>query len=96
MGQTREDAFALYRRCTSSGVADYLQKQALMKIRRSIYTAQVAIWPMILPVEALSIVFRGKFVDGLRKASTQSSEKSFISFFWLPFEIGAVPSAEVT
>jgi hypothetical protein len=29
-------------------VVDYLQKQALVKIRRSIYTAQVVIWLMIL------------------------------------------------
>jgi hypothetical protein len=48
MGQTCEDAFALYQRCISSGVVDYLQKQARMKIRRSIYTAQVVIWLMIL------------------------------------------------
>jgi hypothetical protein len=48
MDQTRDDAFGLYQRCISSGVVDYLQKQAPMKIRRSIYTAQVVIWLMIL------------------------------------------------
>ncbi len=44
MGQTCEDAFALYRRCISSGVVEYLQKQEQIKIRQSIYTAQVVIW----------------------------------------------------
>jgi len=48
MDQTCEDAFTLFRRCISSGVVDYLQTQARMKIRRSIYTAQVVIWLMIL------------------------------------------------
>ena len=48
MDQTGQDALALYRRCISSGVVDYLQKQSRMKIRRSIYTAQVVIWLMIL------------------------------------------------
>ena len=48
MDQTCEDAFALFRRCISSGVVDYLLQQAQMKIRRSIYTAQVVIWLMIL------------------------------------------------
>jgi putative transposase len=47
MDQTCEDAFAVYQRCISSGVVEYLQKQARMKIRRSIYTAQVVIWLMI-------------------------------------------------
>ena len=48
MDQTCEDAFALYQRCISSGVVEYLQKQALMKIRHCIYTAQVVMWLMIL------------------------------------------------
>jgi hypothetical protein len=48
MDQTCEDTLGLYRRCISSGVVDYLQKQARMKIRRSIYTAPVVIWLMIL------------------------------------------------
>jgi hypothetical protein len=48
MDQTCEDAFGLYQRCISSGVVDYLQQQAQWKIRRSIYTAQVVIWLMIL------------------------------------------------
>jgi hypothetical protein len=48
MDQTWEDTFALYQRCISSGVVDYLQKQAQIKIRRSIYTSQVVIWLMIL------------------------------------------------
>ena len=44
-----EDAFALYRRCISDGVVEYLQKQVQSKTkpRRSIYTAQVVIWLMI-------------------------------------------------
>jgi hypothetical protein len=44
MGQTCEDAFALYLRCISSGVVDYLQQQARIKIRQSIYTAHAARW----------------------------------------------------
>jgi putative transposase len=48
MDQTCEDAFGLYQRCISSGVVEYLQKQAKMKVRRSIYTAQVVMWLMIL------------------------------------------------
>jgi putative transposase len=48
MDQTRDDAFGLYQRCISSGAVEYLQKQARIKIRRSIYTAQVVIWLMIL------------------------------------------------
>lgn len=47
MDQACEDAFALYQRCISSGVVEYLQQQAQMKIRRSVYTAQVVIWLMI-------------------------------------------------
>ena len=48
MAQLCEDALALYQRCISSGVVQYLQKQARMKIRRSIYTAEVVIWLMIV------------------------------------------------
>lgn len=48
MDQTCEDAFGLYQRCISNGVVEYLQKQAKMKVRRSIYTAQVVMWLMIL------------------------------------------------
>ena len=48
MEQRWEDAFGLYQRCISSGVVEYLQKQARVKVRRSIYTAQVVIWLMIL------------------------------------------------
>lgn len=48
MGQTCEDALALYLRCISSGVVEYLQRQARMKMRRSIYTPPVVIWLMIL------------------------------------------------
>jgi len=43
-----EDAFRLYQRCISTGVVEYLQKQEQIKFRRSIYTAQVVIWLMIL------------------------------------------------
>ena len=43
-----EDALGLYARCISAGVVEYLQKQAGLKMRRSIYTAQVVIWLMIL------------------------------------------------
>jgi len=52
MDQTCEDAFALFRRCISSGVVDYLLQQAQMKVRRSIYTAQVVIWLMMLAATA--------------------------------------------
>jgi hypothetical protein len=48
MDQQCEDALALYGRCISSGVVGYLQKQAQVKIRRSIYTAEVVIWLMIV------------------------------------------------
>jgi len=47
MDQTCQDAFELYQRCISSGVVEYWQKQARMKIRRCLYTAQVVIWLMI-------------------------------------------------
>jgi hypothetical protein len=40
-----EDVVGLYERCLS-GVIEYLRKQ--MKVRRSIYTAQVVIWLMIV------------------------------------------------
>jgi putative transposase len=43
-----EDAFGLYQRCISSGVVEYLQKQARVKVRRCIYTTQVVIWLMIV------------------------------------------------
>lgn len=42
-----EDVLGLYCRSTG-GVIEYLQKQMQWKIRRSIYTAQVVIWLMIL------------------------------------------------
>lgn len=48
MDQPCEDALGLYQRCISSGVVEYLQKQARMKVRQSIYTAPVVIWLMIL------------------------------------------------
>jgi hypothetical protein len=48
MDQPYEDAFGLYRRRISTGVVEYFQKQARLKMRRSIYTAQVVIWLMIL------------------------------------------------
>jgi putative transposase len=47
MDQRCEDAFTLYQRCISNGVVEYLQKQAQVKVRHSIYTAQVVIWLMI-------------------------------------------------
>lgn len=43
-----EDALGLYQRCLSAGVMEYLQRQAQLKIRRSVYTLQVVIWLMIL------------------------------------------------
>lgn len=43
-----EDARGLYQRCISTGVVEYFQKQAKLKVRRSIFTAQVVIWLMIL------------------------------------------------
>lgn len=48
MDQQWEDVQALYRRCITSSVVEYLQKQAQVKIRRSIYTAEVVIWLMIV------------------------------------------------
>ena len=47
MDQTCGGALALYQRCISSGVVEYLQKQAGVKTRRSIYTPQVVLWLMI-------------------------------------------------
>lgn len=38
----------MYQRCISQGVVEYLQRQAGVKVRRSIYTAGVVIWLMIL------------------------------------------------
>jgi hypothetical protein len=48
MEQPWQDAFLLYLRCMSSGVIEYLQKQAGVKVRRSIYTTPVVMWLMIL------------------------------------------------
>jgi hypothetical protein len=48
MEQPCQDAFSLYERCISSGVVEYLQKQAGIRVRRSVYTASVVIWLMIL------------------------------------------------
>lgn len=48
MSPQLEDVLGLYRRCISGGVVEYLQKQALVKVRRSIYTIEVVIWLMIL------------------------------------------------
>jgi len=48
MEQAWEDTFSLSQRGISSGVVEYLQKQAGLRIRQSIYTAQVVIWLMIL------------------------------------------------
>jgi putative transposase len=42
------DVFSLYERCISGGVVEYLQKQAGIKARRSIYTAPVVLWLMIV------------------------------------------------
>src|SRR5665213_1018666 len=48
MEHSEPDAFALYQRFISSGVVEYLQKQAGVKVRNSIYTIPVVIWLMIL------------------------------------------------
>lgn len=48
MDETGEDVFELYQRCISSGGVEYLQKQAKVKVRQSIYTTAVVIWLMIL------------------------------------------------
>jgi putative transposase len=48
MDETCQDAFSLYRRCISSGVIEYLQKQAGVKVRRSIYTTAVVMWLMMV------------------------------------------------
>src|ERR1700683_1921450 len=42
-----EDIFGLYERCLV-GVIEYLQAQVKLKVRRSVYTAQVVIWLMIV------------------------------------------------
>lgn len=47
MNPEPQEALTLYRRCISGGVVEYLQKQAGLKIRRSIYTSEVVIWLMI-------------------------------------------------
>jgi hypothetical protein len=48
MDSVSEDALGLYERCISTGVVEYLQKEAQLKVRRSIYTPAVVIWLMIL------------------------------------------------
>ena len=48
MDQPCQDAFSLYQRCISGGVIEYLQKQAGVRVRRSIYTTPVVMWLMIL------------------------------------------------
>jgi hypothetical protein len=59
MKQPWQDAFSLYQRCISSGVVEYLQKRAGIKVRQSIYTAQVVIWMMVVqrlqPVGTLAV-----------------------------------------
>ena len=47
MGSQLDDVFGLYERCLT-GVIECLQRQMKLKVRRSIYTAQVVIWLMIL------------------------------------------------
>jgi hypothetical protein len=47
MDKTCEDALALFQRCISTGVVEYWQKQARMKIRRCLYSAEIVIWLMI-------------------------------------------------
>jgi putative transposase len=47
MGTQSEDAFGVYQRCIPSGVVEFLQKQAHLKVRRSIYTISVVLWLMI-------------------------------------------------
>jgi hypothetical protein len=42
-----EDILGLYQRCVA-GVVECLQKQMRLKVRRSVYTAQVVIWLMIV------------------------------------------------
>lgn len=48
MSQTCEDALGLFQRCISSGVVEYWQKQAQMKIRQCVYSSAVVMWLMIL------------------------------------------------
>ena len=48
MSELCENALALYQQCISKAVVEYLQKQARVKVRRSVYTAQVVIWLMIV------------------------------------------------
>jgi hypothetical protein len=70
MDQTWEDTFALYQRCISSGVVDYLQKEAQIKIRRSIYTSQVVIWLMILQ----RLQRRGTLASGVEALLTGAAD----------------------
>jgi hypothetical protein len=48
MNPEYEDAWALYRRCVCQGVVEYWQKQMHVRMRKSIFTAQVVIWLMIV------------------------------------------------
>jgi hypothetical protein len=82
MEQTCSDAFGLYQQCVSQEAVDYLQRQAGVKMRRSIYTAAVVIWLMILQrlqaggtlttaVEALL----GGAADGLLSSCERARQK---------------------
>ena len=48
MNELCENALGLYQQCISKSVVEYLQKQARLRLSRSIYTAQVVIWLMIV------------------------------------------------
>src|ERR1700687_6080859 len=77
-----EDVLGLYQRRISSRGAEYLEKQVRRKARRSIYTAQVVIWLMMLQrlqfggtlATAVEALLSGA-VDGLLSGCRRAREK---------------------
>ena len=43
-----EDVLALYQRCVCQGIVEYWQKQMHVRMRKSIFTAGVVMWLMIV------------------------------------------------
>jgi hypothetical protein len=77
-----EDAFALYRRCVSGAVVEYLQKQMQVRVRQSIFTAAVVIWLMILqhlqPMGTLAMAVEALLAgaaDGLLSGCERAQQK---------------------
>ncbi len=71
MDQTGEDALALFQRCISSGVVEYWQKQARMKIRQCVYSPAVVIWLMILQ----RLQPRGTLATGVEALLTGAADR---------------------